>query len=168
MLLVKCFKQQNNITKRVVDISLELRFLPQEKLCVSGPGVERNCHKTAVLKTVPIIFSRNDCKMDSLPPCLHLALTFTAWFLYCTCFILFLLLPKEVVTLYNSSISTGNDSLLPAELKTKEEGGLVLVRRGMGPTGPRSKKLHMGSFILLVSLIFNRQHPLPHPPLFDK
>ena len=32
-------------------------------------------------------------------------------------------------------------------MKTKEEGGLVLVRRSLGPVGPRSEKLHVGSFI---------------------
>ena len=69
-------------------------------------GTERNRWKTAVLKTVPMIFLRNDCEMENLSPCLHLAVSFTAWFLWCTCFISFLLLAKEVVTLYNYSIES--------------------------------------------------------------
>ena len=49
------------------------------------------------------------------------------------------------------------DSLLPAELKTKEEGGLVPVRRSLSLTGPHSKKLHVVSFISFVFLVFNWQ-----------
>ena len=41
--------------------------------------------------------------------------------------------------------------------ETKEEGGLVLVRRSLGPVGPRSEKLHVGSFISFVFLVFNWQ-----------
>ena len=57
-----------------------------------------------------------------------------------------------------------HDSLLPAELKTKEEGGLVLVRKSLGLTGPRSEKLLVGSFISFVFLGFDRQHPPPPLP----
>ena len=32
-------------------------------------------------------------------PRMHLAVSFMAWFLLCTCFILFFLLPKEAVTI---------------------------------------------------------------------
>ena len=41
--------------------------------------------------------------------------------------------------------------------ETKEEGGLVLVRRSLGPVGPCSEKLHVGSFISFVFLGFNWQ-----------
>ena len=49
-----------------------------------------------------------------------------------------------------------NNSLLPAELKTKEEGGLVLVRRSLGLT---DEMLHVGNFSSVVFLISNRSHP---------
>ena len=84
MLLVKCFEHHLNgkkiIKKRVVDISLELQFHHKKNYACMAQE-KRNCQKTAVLKTVLIIFLRNDCKMDNLPPCVHFAVSFTAWFL---------------------------------------------------------------------------------------
>ena len=65
-----------------MDISLELEFHHNKNyLCMAQELIKRNSQKTAVLKTVLIIFSRNDCKMDNLPPCMHLAVSFMAWFL---------------------------------------------------------------------------------------
>ena len=60
---------------------LRVGVSPQEKLCVYGPEIKRNCQKNAVLKTVLTIFSRNDCDIDNLPGCLHHAVSFMAWLL---------------------------------------------------------------------------------------
>ena len=43
------------------------------------PVWPRNSEK--LLKTVPIIFLRNDGKMGNLLPCIHLAVSFMAWLL---------------------------------------------------------------------------------------
>ena len=63
----------------------------------------------------------------------------------------------DLDSLEELSLLNGNDSLLLVELKTKEEGGIVLIRRSLGLTGPRSKTLHVGSFISFVFLVFNWQ-----------
>ena len=74
-----------------------VRVSPQEKLCVWSGNFKEKLSKDCS--------ADNFLKMDNLLPCMHLTLSFMAWFLWLACFISFLLMPKEVVTLCIDSIS---------------------------------------------------------------
>ena len=64
-----------------MDISYELEFQPQEKLCMYGLGIKRNRQKIEVLKTTMIIFLRNDCKNRYFTARMGLTLSSMAQFL---------------------------------------------------------------------------------------
>ena len=60
---------------------LRVRVSPQEKLCMYGLGIKRNCKNTAVLETVMKIILRNDCENGHFTAHMGLTLSSTARFL---------------------------------------------------------------------------------------
>ena len=53
MLSVKCFKHHlNGKVMQQNELWISVMSLPRVKLCMCGPGIERNCQMTAVLKTL--------------------------------------------------------------------------------------------------------------------
>ena len=53
---------------------------------------------------------------------------------------LFLDIPNKTTMKIYLNMLADTDSLIPAELKTKVEGGLILIRGNLGLTGPATAK----------------------------
>ena len=66
--------------KRFMDNSLELEFEHKKNYACMAWEL-REIAKRLQWLTMLIMFLRNDCEIDNLriPPCMHLAVSFTAW-----------------------------------------------------------------------------------------